>query len=42
MKEFQSDRTIEQNLIDRIKEIFIQVEDSIILPSLWSNGRKAE
>ena len=42
MKEFQSDRTIEQNLIDRIKEIFIQVEDSIILPSLWSNGSKAE
>lgn len=42
IKEFQIDKTIDQNLIDKIKEFFIQVEDSIILPSLWSNGRKAE
>lgn len=42
IKEFQTNTTIDQSLIRKIKEFFIQVEDGIILPSLWSNGRKAE
>lgn len=42
IKEFQTDKIMDSYLYEKIKQIFCHVEDSIILPSLWSNGRKAE
>lgn len=33
---------ISPKLIEELKETFIDIEKSIIFPSLWSNGRKAE
>ncbi len=42
MAAFQSGRRIEGGLLEEIREYYKQVDDSIILPSLWANGRKAE
>lgn len=38
----ERDEKIEEDLISEIRGYYSQVEESIILPSLWSNGRKAE
>ena len=38
----ERDEKIEEDLVSEIRGYYSQVEESIILPSLWSNGRKAE
>lgn len=38
---FQLNISLENNLKKAIQDFFIKIDDSIILPSLWSNGRKA-
>lgn len=38
----ERDKKIEEDLVSEIRSYYSQVEESIILPSLWSNGRKAE
>ena len=35
-------KSIPKELIEELKEAFVDIEKSIIFPSLWSNGRKAE
>ncbi|MCI9359413.1 MAG: aldo/keto reductase [Hungatella sp.] len=39
---FAEGQPIERELLNSIKEYYEQVDESIILPSLWSNGKKAE
>lgn len=36
-----SEQKIPKEMIKELKEIFINIEESIIFPSLWSNGKKA-
>ena len=38
---FQSNIFLKRDLTKAIQDFFIKIDDSIILPSLWSNGRKA-
>ncbi len=35
-------KSVPKELIEELKEAFVDIEKSIIFPSLWSNGRKAE
>ncbi|MCI8949017.1 MAG: aldo/keto reductase [Lachnospiraceae bacterium] len=42
MAVFNSDMIREENLFKEIKKIYNQVDNSIILPSLWSNGKKVD
>lgn len=35
-------RDVPEQLIKELKEVFVNIEKSIIFPSLWSNGKKAE
>lgn len=35
-------RSIPKELIGELKETFVDIEKSVIFPSLWTNGRKAE
>lgn len=42
IKAFRTGTKIEARLLSDIQSYYTQVDDSIILPSLWSNGRKAE
>lgn len=39
---FKKEQFIEEELLNRIKKYYEQVDESIILPSLWSNGKRAE
>lgn len=39
---FECDMPLERRLLSLLQEAYSQVEDSVIMPSLWSNGRKAE
>lgn len=39
---FGADVLLEAELLRELKDYYRQVDDSIILPSLWSNGKKAE
>ncbi len=39
---FESGRPVDKFLLEDIENYYKQVDDSIILPSLWSNGKKAE
>lgn len=39
---FEFGSVIENDLLHLLQEAYSRVENSIILPSLWSNGRKAE
>lgn len=42
MELFYAGRFIESEILKAIQKDYSQVEDSIILPSLWADGRKAE
>lgn len=42
IKAFEADAPIEDELLQELRGYYRQVDDSIILPSLWSNGKKAE
>lgn len=42
MEAFECDIPMKSRLLSLIQEAYNQVDDSIIIPSLWSNGRKAE
>lgn len=42
MKLFDTERLMEGEILQDIQKSYSQAEDSIILPSLWSDGRKAE
>lgn len=39
---FENQSVLERNMMNCIKTEFQKVSDSIIIPSLWSNGKKAE
>lgn len=39
---FECESTLENDICERIKTEFSLVPESIIIPSLWSNGKKAE
>lgn len=39
---FREDAQIEEALLKELKDYYREVDDSVILPSLWSNGKKAE
>lgn len=42
MKIFESDIFISKELLENIRDYYKEVDDSIILPSLWANGRKVK
>lgn len=42
IRAFREDKLIEESVLNQIKKYYCQVDESIIFPSLWSNGKKAE
>ena len=42
IRAFREDKLIEESVLNQIKNYYCQVDESIIFPSLWSNGKRAE